>query len=388
MGIFSAGEMDRRNRAVRAWLVKRKLDACFVHSADNVFYLSGVPLLSGWGRPMWVVITAKGPSAICGAMIEKENMEKNTATGEVLVYADEENVEEAAVKLCAAYIRKHVKGRLRIGIEEANIPYGLYGGLRAQFDNADFVDAGPPFSELRIIKSREELDLLELGGRIAKLGADAFLEALVDNVTELAVASHANNVMDKALGALSDQGISSTYTYAQFGEHTLTPHLHATGRRLRRGELVALNVFPVIWGYCAELERTFVFGTANKKQAKALDAVNEAFDAGKKAVRPGIQAREIDRLTRQILTRRGYDKWIRHGTGHAHGIMIGSASREELGELRSYNSFVLKPNMANSVEPGFYLPDLGGFRHSDVMLVTKTGARCVTDFSRDIIYGP
>ena len=388
MGIFSNTEMKRRAGAIRSWLTANKLDACFIHSADNVFYSSGVPLLSGWGRPMWVVITAAGPSAVCGAMIEKENMERDTATTDVLAYADEENVEEAAIKICSSFIRKHVKGKPRIGVEEKIIPFGLYTRLKGRFRDAAFKDAGEIFSRLRIIKSQEELDLLELGARVAKIGANAFLEALIDNVTELAVASHANNAMDKALGALSENGISSTYTYAQFGEHTLTPHLHATGRRLRRGELVALNVFPVIWGYCTELERTFVFGAPSKQQAKALTAVNEAFDAGKKAVRPGIKAREIDRLTRQILTAHGYDKWIRHGTGHAHGIMIGSAGREELGELRSYNSFVLKSNMANSVEPGIYLPELGGFRHSDVMLVNDAGARCITDFPRDIIYGP
>jgi Xaa-Pro aminopeptidase len=135
-----------------------------------------------------------------------------------------------------------------------------------------------------------------------------------------------------------------------------------------------------------ELERTFIFGTPTAKQAKALEAVNEAFDAGKKEIGPGVRACDIDRLTRNILAKRGYESCIFHGTGHAHGIMIGSAGREERGELRLYNTSELRPNMLNSVEPAVFTEG-AAFRHSDVMLIMETGARCLTDFQRDIIYG-
>jgi Xaa-Pro aminopeptidase len=64
--------------------------------------------------------------------------------------------------------------------------------------------------------------------------------------------------------------------------------------------------------------------------------------------------------------------------------MIGAAGREEIGELRTYNPTALQPGMATSVEPGIYLPDLGGFRHSDVLFVTHGGSVTVTDFPRDI----
>ena len=100
--------------------------------------------------------------------------------------------------------------------------------------------------------------------------------------------------------------------------------------------------------------------------------------------KPGAVMADIDRLTRDILQKYDLVKYIRHGTGHAHGIMIGAASREEKGELRLYNRTRLLPNMANSVEPGVYIPGLGGFRHSDVLIVTERGARCITDFPRDI----
>ena len=131
-----------------------------------------------------------------------------------------------------------------------------------------------------------------------------------------------------------------------------------------------------------ELERTLVLGESTRVQYQALEAVGEAFDATKEALRPGLQMREADELARGILERRGFARYIRHGTGHAHGIMIGAAGREELGELRSYNHRELAPGMVCSVEPGVYIPDVGGFRHSDVMLITDEGAECLTEFPR------
>jgi Xaa-Pro aminopeptidase len=64
--------------------------------------------------------------------------------------------------------------------------------------------------------------------------------------------------------------------------------------------------------------------------------------------------------------------------------MVGSASREELGEIREYSTGALTAGMTNSIEPGFYLPEEGGFRHSDVMLLTKDGPECITEFPRDL----
>ena len=333
MLIFSEDEMRRRLEGVRAGLVARDLDACLVHSADNTYYASGVPLLSEWGRPMWLVITADGDSALCGAMIEKENMEENSTVDDVLAYGDEANVTEAALRLCADFLKRRIPAKASIGIEQEIIPLGMYRELSREFPNAGFGNVSDLFADMRIVKSAEELQLLELGGRVARIGADAFLEALHENATELAVAAHAVNAMDRALGALSDRAATSTYAYAHFGDNTLTPHQHPTTRRLRRGDLVALNVFPVIWGYCAELERTFVFGEADAERGRALCAVNEAFEAAKAAIGPGVRASAVERASRSVLQDKGYEEFIRHGTGHAHGIMIGSAGREEPGQL-------------------------------------------------------
>jgi Xaa-Pro aminopeptidase len=384
MTIFSAAEMERRIEAFSQALADRKLDGALLHTADNVFYMTGVPLLSEWGRPMWAVFKVGGKSAVIGSYIEALSMSRNAATDETIPYADEDNVVTVSIKLSTEYLAKRGKVS-RVGIEKSLMAVGVYERLLSELPGVEFAEIGDIVSDLRIIKSPEEMRLLEVGGQIAKIGASAFLEAIQENCTELAVTSHAVGEMNRALAALYPEGATSSYSYAHFADHTMTPHHHATGRRLRRGDVVALNVFPVVWGYCMELERTFVFGTPSPEQKRVLDTVNEAFEAAKAAVRPGVAASAIDELTRRMMSDKGYAKNIYHGTGHAHGIMIGSAGREENGEFRIYNKTTLRPNMVNSVEPALFT-DVGAFRHSDVMVVTGTGSRCITEFQRDILF--
>lgn len=384
MHIFTPGEMERRLGAFRNGLAARLLDAALVHTPDNVYYLSGVPLLSAWGRPMLAAVRAGGEATVIGALIEKENMESCSWMSDIRPYGDQEDVWRTSLDMATDFMRGAQKAPRRVGVEQDLLPIGVYGSLRAAFPEAEFVEIGDLIASIRIVKSPEEIRLLRVGGAVAKIGAGAFLEATAERATETDVASYAVVQMNKALAALYPHGGTSTYAYCQAGDHTMTPHLHPTGRRLRQGDIVGLNVFPVIWGYCMELERTFVLGEPTPDQLRALDAVGEAFEACKAAIRPGVRMSEVDGLGRAVLREHGYEAYIRHGTGHAHGIMIGSAGREEMGELREYNVNFMQPGMVNSVEPGIYIPGLGGFRHSDVMLVTDEGAECLTEFSRDL----
>ncbi len=387
MSIFSPEEMKRRVARLARELDQARVDAAVLHTADNSFYVSGMPLLSAWGRPAITAVTAAGDATLVLAMIERENADRFSWIRDVRAYADEENVLVAAVGLVADFIRAKGHGRGRIGMELEYLPGGVEAIFRRALPDATLVDVSPVLARLRIVKSAEEQRLLRLGGEIGAVGARAFVDALHEGVTELEVASLAVLAMNRELARRYPEGGSSSYAYCQTGLHTLTPHLHPTGKRIRRGDLVALNVFPVIWGYCMELERTFVFGEPTAAQRRALEAVGAAFDLGKAAVKPGAAFAAVDELTRTYLREQGYAEYIRHGTGHAHGIMIGAASREELGEIRIYNRGRFEPGMVNSVEPGVYVPGLGGFRHSDVLLVTETGSELLTDFPRDVVVG-
>lgn len=382
MGIFSAAEMRRRVDLISERLKDRGVNAALLHSADNVYYVTGVPLLSAWGRPMLAVVTTEGKPTVIGSLIEKESMERHGEVAEVRAYGDEENVWKASIEIACGLLKaRKLSGP--VGIERRILPVGIYESLESSLGR-ELVDVSDILADARLLKSDEEIRLLRTGGEIAKIGAPAFVEAVRPGATELAVAAHAVAEMDRALAALYPEGATSSYAYCHVGDHTLSPHLHPTGRRIKSGDLIALNVFPVIWGYCMELERTFVMGPPSDDQRRALTAIGESFDLAKRLLRPGTVISDIHADASVVLRRHGYEKNIRHGTGHAHGIMIGAAGREEGGEIRSYNHGVLEQRMVNSIEPGVYLPELGGFRHSDVMLLTVDGAECLTEFPTEI----
>jgi Xaa-Pro aminopeptidase len=379
MGIFSDQEMQRRTSWIAERLAERELTIAFLHSADNVYYTTGVPLLSGWGRPMWGVLQGKGAPLVIGAMLEKETMEHYGVVADVRTYDDSANVWSASLDIATDAIRAQGNGLKRVGVELGILPVGIAKSLQDRL-GAELVEVSDILAEARLIKSDEEMKLLRLGGEVAKIGANAFVEGIASGASELTVASRSVAAMDTALAGLYAEGATSTYAYCQIADHTLTPHLHPTGRRIRRGDVIGLNVFPVIWGYCMELERTYIFGEPTKPQLGALGVVNEAFELGKSLLKPGKVISDLHRETTEVLERHGFGQYIRHGTGHAHGIMIGAAGREELGELRPYNHRNLQQGVINSIEPGLYIPGLGGFRHSDVMYVTADGADCLTEF--------
>jgi Xaa-Pro aminopeptidase len=382
--IFSDAEMRRRVAQVARGLKQAEVDVAFVHTADNAYYVTGVPLLSAWGRPLWAIVWADGRVAIIGASIELESMEQYAWADEIRTYGDEADVWDAGPRIAADLVRSWGGSMpVRLGVERRFLSVDARDILAATIA-AEQVDISEALFAPRLIKGDEELALLRLGGEIAKIGAHAFLEALSPGVPELVVAAHAVAEMDRALATRQPAAATSTYAYCQFGEHSLSPHHHPTGRVLRDGDIVALNVFPVIWGYCMELERTYIHGEPTREQAAALRAATDAFEQAKTLYQPGSSMRALHTQATQVLVDAGYGAYLRHGTGHAHGIMIGQAGREEGGELRSYNNGEVRPRMVNSIEPGIYIPGLGGFRHSDVMAARETGAELLTKFPTDV----
>jgi Xaa-Pro aminopeptidase len=381
--IFTEAEMRRRVELVSRGLQERGVEVAVLHTPDHVYYTTAVPLLSAWGRPMWAVVWADGRVAIIGAMIENETMERYAWADEIRAYDDEENVWSASLRIVSDLIEGHRRTPRRIGVERRFLAVDTRDALAGLID-AEQVDVADILFQARLIKSDEEIALLQLGGEIGKIGANAFLEALTPGTTELAIAGQSVAEMNRALGALHPDAATSSYAYCQLGEHTLSPHRHPSSRRLRPGDIVALNVFPVVWGYCMELERTYVYGDPTADQRAALTAATEAFDVAKGLYRPGKSIAELHAEATAVLELAGFGAYVRHGTGHAHGIMVGAAGREEMGELRSYNPGIVRPGMVNSIEPGIYLPGLGGFRHSDVMVATEDGARLLTEFPVDV----
>ena len=131
-------------------------------------------------------------------------------------------------------------------------------------------------------------------------------------------------------------------------------------------------------GYLAELERTFFIGKPSPEAERAFKAMVEAQETVIQAIRPGVTSQEMDKLGRDVLRKYGYEEYAIHRIGHGQGL-----GRHEEPFLIFNSTLVLQEGMVFTVEPGIYIPGLGGFRHSDTLIITKDGCENTTDFRRE-----
>jgi len=173
-------------------------------------------------------------------------------------------------------------------------------------------------------------------------------------------------------------------TIVASGPHSAMPHYRAGTRALSAGDLLVLDFGGVLDGYCSDLTRTVSIGAPSREARRVYDAVRDAQAAAITAVKPGIQASAVDAAARQLLRDRGLGDAFGHGTGHGLGLDIHEEPR--VGAPRAdVPDLTLVPGMVFTIEPGAYLPGMGGVRIEDDVLVTESGCELLTTLPRDLL---
>lgn len=222
--------------------------------------------------------------------------------------------------------------------------------------------------ELRAVKDAAELTRIERAAHIADIALAEVTGLLVPGTTERQMA-HALEQEMRAAGATGP----AYETIVAGGPNSALPHSRPTDRAFADGDLVVIDVGALIDGYRSDMTRTFIVGPAGEEQRSIREIVTEAQAAGVAAVKPGIEAKEIDKVCRSIVADAGYGEAFSHGTGHGVGLDI-----HELPAVHARSTAILQPGHVITVEPGIYVPALGGCRVEDLLVVTETGCRPLT----------
>jgi len=156
-------------------------------------------------------------------------------------------------------------------------------------------------------------------------------------------------------------------------------HALMGNRKIERGDNLVSYCLGTVAGYSTELERTMFVGEPSARQRELFNAFLEAQDLGYQACKPGTQCSDVERIVHEFLVERGYADLIKHHNGHGMGLEGHERPFFDLGDHT-----VLQPGMVFSVEPGLYVPGLGGFRHSDTVVVTEQGVEMLTYYPRDL----
>jgi len=373
---FSDAEMTRRLTRLREAMAEQRLDAAIFTSYHNINYYSDF-LYCAFGRPYALVVTQEAATTVSANIDGGQPWRRSF--GDNLVYTDwqRDNYFRALQQLAPA------KGR--IGIEEDHLPLERLRKLEAALPGALFVDIAATVMAQRMVKSPEEIALIRNGARIADLGGAACRAAIAEGVPEHEVALASTGAMVRAIAETYPQAeLMDTWTWFQSGLNTDGAHNPVTSRRLRRGDILSLNCFPMIAGYYTALERTLFLDHAGDRQLQVWEANCEVHRRGLQLIRPGARCCDIAAELNEVYRGHGLLDYRTFGYGHSFGVLCHYYGREAALELREDIETVLRPGMVLSMEPMVMIPEgepgAGGYREHDILIVTEDGAENITGF--------
>ena len=245
-----------------------------------------------------------------------------------------------------------------------------------------FVAVSGVVQQLRRIKTDAEIARMELAAHATDLAlADArsLLEDAVDHdVSE-------RDVRDELDYKMRRHGADgpSYETIVATGENSVKPHHRPTSTFIREGDSVVIDVGGLVDGYHSDMTRTFLIGEVSSELKKIHDLVLHAQHEGVNSVRAGVSGSSIDQVCRGIITDAGYGPEFLHGTGHGVGLQI-----HELPWVRADFVEPLQPGEVVTVEPGVYRVGVGGVRIEDLVLVTATSSRTLTQSRKESLCLP
>ncbi|MBJ3787558.1 aminopeptidase P family protein, partial [Bacillus sp. OA1] len=167
------------------------------------------------------------------------------------------------------------------------------------------------------------------------------------------------------------------------GVRSSLPHGVASNKIIERGDIVTLDFGALYDGYCSDITRTVAIGEPSEEFKKIYNVVREALKRGTEAIKPGETAKSIDDITRDYITEHGYGQYFGHSTGHGLGLEIHEPLR-----LSQESKATLEEGMVVTVEPGIYIPNWGGCRIEDDIVITKDGYEVITKSNRELIVIP
>jgi Xaa-Pro aminopeptidase len=354
---------QRRDR-LRQRLVDAQLDAILVSDLVNVRYLSGFT-----GSNAALLIRAEDTTPV----LATDGRYRTQAARQA---PDAEIVIERA---CGPHLaeRAAADGLRRVGFESHVVTVDGFAALtKAAGERTEFVRAAGTVEALREVKDAGEIAVL----RLACEAADAALTDLVERGglrpgrTEKEVGRELDSLMlDHGADGISFETIVAT------GANSAIPHHRPTDALLAAGDFVKIDFGALVCGYHSDMTRTFVLSSAAQWQLDIYELVATAQSAGRAALAPGVPLKDVDAASRQVIAGAGYADNFGHGLGHGVGLQI-----HEAPGINAAAAGTLRAGSTVTVEPGVYLPDRGGVRIEDTLVVGEEAPELLTRFPKEL----
>lgn len=352
--------LKSRRRRLLPFFEEHALDLLLIEHPVNLRYLSGFS-----GSEGALLLSPEGGWFVCDS---RYTVQAGKEVADLLL------IEQAQRQEAVADLVRQ-SGGYRVGFEASHTTVTQHQGLAARLPGVTLVGLGSELDAVRNCKDAGELEQLEQVADLASAAFEAVLPQLQPGIREDSFALQLEFEMRRrgADGRAFDFIVAS-------GPRGAMPHGRASDKQVLAGELVTIDFGAIKDGYHSDETVTLAVGSINTRQRQLYQTVLDAHDRAIAAVKPGIACRDLDALAREYIKEQGFGQYFGHGLGHGVGLDI-----HEKPVVSPRSDAVVEEGMVFTIEPGIYIPGLGGVRIEDTVAVTSDGCRLLTKVSKQLV---
>lgn len=344
-------------------LRQESIDCFLFTSMSNVFYLSGFSSSNAY----IILLPTKGYYITDGRYYENA---KNKINGlEVLLIDKNKKLKDILIEIFSTHNIKY------IGFEKDKVTLSFYEKLKEELSEYNLLGYSGFLDKVRMVKTEEEIQII----KTAVEKTDRIFKKLLQNIKEFNTEiSVRRKIVDLIF---EEEGSSESFpSIVATGKNSAVPHWETSSEKIKQNEPLLIDMGMRFKGYCSDFTRTIFLGNINQKLYDIYNIVKEAHLEATSVVKAGIKIKEIDKKARSVIEKYGYGDYFIHSTGHGIGIDIHEEPR-----IYQDNEEELLENTVFTIEPGIYIPNLGGVRLENIVVAKKNGLEVLTKTSLDII---
>lgn len=363
------------------------LSGVVLFDADYIKYYTGFTFIPT-ERPMAFVMNASGERALFVPRLEVEHAESNALVDRVDHYQEYPDDPHPMVLLARVLERMGIRGDVLADSDGYPWILGYRGPALSEITDFKMQNVRSFVEDQMAVKSEAEIALIRESVRWANLAHMLLQRYTVVGATETEVSDRASReataAMLDAIGPIYRaqsawfSGATAGYR-GQIGRNSAIPHALANNMTFQPGDVLVTGATAPVWGYLCELERTMILGRPSEEQRQYFEHMLALQETALEAIAPGKPCSEVDRAVRAYFEKHDLMKFWKHHSGHCIGIRYHEGPFLDTGDPT-----LIQPGMVFTVEPGLYVPGIGGFRHSDTVLVTDDGIEMLTYYPRDL----
>lgn len=350
----------KRVKRVREYMKEQEIDALLINSYENRRYLSGFTGSNGY------LIVSNDDAYLITDMRYTEQAAQQSPQYTLLT-------QEPDVNLMIGELLVQ-RGYKKVAFESMQMTYHQFNAIRQYSKNIEWAPLQDDFLEFRAIKDEEEIDSIRKAVQIADQTILDVYKIIKPGISEIEIAMELEYRMKK----YGSEG-PTFGTIVAAGKRSSLPHATPTHQVVKENDMIVIDFGARHNGYMSDITRTIWVGEPEERMVELYRLVLKALEVAVGGVKPGVSCAELDQLARDVFLEAGLEKYSLRGLGHGVGLQIHEYPRVVIQQ-----STLLEEGMVFTIEPGLYVPDVGGVRIEDIVLVTETGCEVLTQCPRTL----